>query len=69
MDVKKQYKRNDGEWLTPEEFGERIPGGLGSAAVRKWAREGKIPGSLQLPNGRWQLPAEAIVSITSRSKK
>ena len=52
--------QNDGVWLDPASAGKLVPGGLGAAAIRKWCREGKIPGSIQLPSGRWKIPASAI---------
>ena len=63
MNVPKRNDRNASAWLTPEEFGEAIPGGLGAAAVRKWARQGRIPGAIQLPNGRWQIPDTALDAL------
>ena len=63
MNVPKRNDLNLGTWLTPEEFGEVIPGGLGAAAVRKWARAGKIPGAIQLPSGRWRIPESAVDAI------
>lgn len=63
MSIPKRNEQAETDWLSPDEFGDRIPGGLGGAAVRKWARAGKIPGALQLPNGRWQIPADAVNAI------
>lgn len=60
MDVPNWNERDESGWLTPDEFGAAIPGGLGAAAVRKWARQGKIPGAIRLPNGRWKIPEAAV---------
>lgn len=60
---------SDIQWLTPEEAGARIPGGLGAAAMRKWARNGKLPGAIQLPNKHWLIPSQTIDEILANTYK
>ncbi|WP_151550477.1 MULTISPECIES: helix-turn-helix domain-containing protein [unclassified Corynebacterium] len=63
MSVTKWNERSIEDWLDPSEVGRVIPGGISPAAVRKWCREGKIPGVIQLPNGRWRIPRSAIEEV------
>lgn len=50
-------------WLSPDQVGARIPGGLGGAAVRGWCRKGLLPGAVRLPNGHWRIPVSAVEAI------
>lgn len=50
-------------WLDPGDAGKLIPGGVGAAAIRKWCREGKLPGAIRLPSGRWKIPMSAIDAL------
>lgn len=59
--IDKQY--TNVAWLSPGEVGERIPGGLGGAAVRGWCRKGLLPGAVRLPNGHWRIPVSAVEAI------
>lgn len=63
MDAPNRNEANENEWLTPAEAGMKLPRRLGAAAVRKWARNGKLPGAIQLPSGRWLIPESAISEI------
>lgn len=64
MDVTKWNAYEKTEWFSPEEASHLIPGSPVPATVRKWARNGKLPGAVRLPGGRWQIPVEAIDAIS-----
>lgn len=63
MSVRKSNECLDSSWLSPDEAGARIPGGLGGAAIRVWCRDGKLPGAIRLPSGRWRIPVSAVEAI------
>ena len=50
-------------WLSPDEFADLMPGEPKTATVRKWCRQGKLPGAIQMPGGRWQIPQSAVAVI------
>lgn len=54
-------------WLTPTEAGRRIPGNPTGMTVRKWSRNGLLPGAIQLPSGRWKIPLSAIEAMMAAS--
>ena len=49
--------------VDPGDAGKLIPGDVGAAAIRKWCREGKLPGAIRLPSGRWKIPMSAIDAL------
>lgn len=53
-------------WLDPAEAGKLIPGGLGAPGVRQWCRQGKLPGAVKLPSGRWQIPVSALNEVLQK---
>lgn len=55
------------KWLTPPDFASKLPGNPTPETVRGWARRGLIPGAIQSPGGRWQIPASAINDLYPES--
>jgi hypothetical protein len=64
MNVREMHDEPPSErkWLTPQEFAAVVPGASATAA-RTWCAAGKVPGAIQLPSGRWQIPWSAVVGI------
>lgn len=50
------------EFLSPPEVARILPSTT-ALSVRRWAASGRLPGAIQLPNGRWQIPWSAVVEI------
>lgn len=67
MDEGKTITSGEKEWYSPREAGQLIPGGLGAAGMRKWCREGQVPGARQLPSGRWLIPRSGIEKLLNDS--
>lgn len=65
MTETQSYERAGEIWLSPSEAGELVPGGVTAVTVRKWCRLGRVPGAVQLPSGRWKVPASAIDAMIS----
>jgi hypothetical protein len=61
VSVPKRYDLH-AEYLTPPEVAAVLPGAT-AVSVRRWAENGQLPGAIQLPSGRWQIPWSAVVSI------
>lgn len=54
------------KWLTPGQASMLIPGNPSSVTVRKWCRQGSIPGAIQMPSGRWKIPTSALELMLQR---
>lgn len=63
MNVTKKNDREERNWLTPAEAGERVPGGVSDTTIRSWCHADRIPGAIQTPTGRWKIPASAIEDL------
>ena len=46
--------------LTVDEAAEALGGVYSAAAIRKWARDRKIPASQAIPRGKWLIPASWV---------
>lgn len=60
MSVTNSIDRDKETWLSPDEFANLMPGDPKTATVRKWCRQGKLPGAIQMPGGRWQIPKSTV---------
>lgn len=49
-------------WLNPRQAAAWIPG-ASKRSVRDWCAAGVMPGAIQLPSGRWQIPWSAVVAV------
>lgn len=49
--------------LTPVQVAQRL--GLDRKTVYRWIRAGWLEGAVQLPNGRWRIPADVVEGIAT----
>jgi predicted site-specific integrase-resolvase len=49
------------EYLTPEQSAVRLR--WATKTVYRWLKAGWFDGAVQLPNGRWRIPADTIDAV------
>ena len=67
MSETNSYEQSGEVWFSPAEAGSQVPGGATGVTIRKWCRQGRVPGAIQLPSGRWKIPLSAIEAMMAAS--
>ena len=62
MDIPKENRRSDSEWISPYEAARLMGGAVSRVTLHRWAVEGKIT-AIRLPNGWWRISREAIEQL------
>ena len=61
-DMHKTSTLGSSGWLTPEEVSRVLPN-TSAKSVRAWCAAGHLPGAIQLPSRRWQIPWSTVIGI------